>query len=498
MAVPTPSSWPVGSGELARLIREHDWAATSLGPSAHWPAALRTLVDMLLPSGFPMVVLWGPELVQLYNDGYRTHLGPKHPAGLGQPNRACWPEMWHLNAPIYERVLAGETLRFEDVLYPVTRNGLLEDAWFTLSYSPLRDGEGRIAGVLVTLVEMTRRLRVEAALRESEARFRALVQAAAKSIFRMSPDWSEMREMRGWGVLADTESPSRSWADTYLFDEDRPHVLARIDESIRTRTLFEMEHRVLMADGRIGWTLSRAVPLFNEQGEVMEWFGMAEDITARKEAERERERTEALVQVDRARRVLIAEIQHRSRNLLAIVRSIVAQSLRSSHSLHEAGASIADRLAALSRVHALLSRSELPSVTVQELVEMELGAVASDARGRLSVQGPDVPLPGHAVRTLALALHELATNAVKHGVLGEQGRGRILVTWCLRDDSRLLLEWVETGALAPGARPGGSRGFGRELIEKALPYELDARTRFDIRGDGVHCTIEFPLEGHRR
>jgi two-component sensor histidine kinase/PAS domain-containing protein len=482
---------------MARRIREHDWAATSLGPLERWPDSLRALVDMLLGCGFPMVALWGPHLIQIHNDGYRALMGLKHPLGLGQPTRECWPEVWHINAPLYERVLRGETLMFEDAPYPIARHGVPENTCFTLSYSPLRDEAGTIAGVLVTVFETTERLRTEATLRESEARFRALVEANSDALYRMSPDWSEMRELRGRGILADTEAPRRPWVDTYILAEDRPRVWARIEEAIRTRTPFELEHRVVKADGGIGWTLSRAVPLFDDQGEVSEWFGLAADITARKEAERERERAEALVQVDRVQRVLVAEIQHRSRNLLAIVRSLVAQTLRSSRSLDEAEARIAERLAALSRVHALLSRAEVPSVTVRELVAVELEATVGDAIERVAFEGPEVVLPGRAVRTFSLALHELATNAVKHGALGMGGRGRVRVTWDIRDGSRLVLEWVETAARRPASRPSGPRGFGRELIEQALPYELDARTRLDIHDTGVRCTIELPLGEER-
>lgn len=162
--------WPAGNGEMARRIREFDWAATSLGSLAGWPQSLRTIVQTLISGGFPAVVLWGPELIQIYNDGYRQIMAGKHPAGLGQPTRACWPEVWHINAPIHERVLAGESLTFEDKRYPLSRHGRLEDAWFTLAYSPVRDDDGAIAGVLVTAVETTSRHRAEAALRASEER----------------------------------------------------------------------------------------------------------------------------------------------------------------------------------------------------------------------------------------------------------------------------------------------------------------------------------------
>src|SRR5579872_2355898 len=96
-------------GELGRLIREHDWSSTPLGSIEVWPQSLRTAVSMVLYSDFPMIVLWGPELVQIYNDGYRILMGAKHPRGLGQGNRECWPEAWHINKDIYPRIFAGET-----------------------------------------------------------------------------------------------------------------------------------------------------------------------------------------------------------------------------------------------------------------------------------------------------------------------------------------------------------------------------------------------------
>jgi hypothetical protein len=132
-----PSRWPVGGGEMAGLIRAHDWVATPLGPIEGWPQSLKTMVDLLLASELPMVALWGPELVQIYNDGYRQIMAGKHPKGLGQPTRECWPEVWRINEPIYKRVRASETLTFEDKHFPITRHGYLEDAWFTLSYCPL-------------------------------------------------------------------------------------------------------------------------------------------------------------------------------------------------------------------------------------------------------------------------------------------------------------------------------------------------------------------------
>jgi PAS domain-containing protein len=169
-------AWPVAAGEMAQRVREHDWASSPLGSLEQWPMILRTTVQTVLAQPFATIVLWGPQLVQIYNDGYRALMGSKHPAGLGQPTRECWPEVWHINAPIYERVRQGESLAFEDALYPLARSGVVEDVWLTLSYSPVRDESGDVAGVLVTIFETTRRLQAEAALRQSEERLRLAVE----------------------------------------------------------------------------------------------------------------------------------------------------------------------------------------------------------------------------------------------------------------------------------------------------------------------------------
>ncbi|KAF1016933.1 MAG: hypothetical protein GAK31_00192 [Stenotrophomonas maltophilia] len=151
---PPPGHAHAGQGMGGR-IAAFEWHDTALGPSALWPPHLRATVDMMLAHGFPMIVLWGPQLIQLYNDGYAEILADKHPAGLGQATAACWPEIWHINGPIYDRVWQGETITYEDKLYPLARKGVLQDIWFTITYSPIRGADGGIDGVLVTMFDTT-------------------------------------------------------------------------------------------------------------------------------------------------------------------------------------------------------------------------------------------------------------------------------------------------------------------------------------------------------
>jgi signal transduction histidine kinase/CheY-like chemotaxis protein len=116
------------------------------------------------------------------------------------------------------------------------------------------------------------RREAESAVRRSEERFRALVNATSYAVYRMNSDWTQLLELEGQGFIADTQTPSSLWLDQYIHGDDRPQVLAAIEQAIAKKTMFELEHRVRRVDGSLGWTLSRAVPLFDAEGEIVEWF----------------------------------------------------------------------------------------------------------------------------------------------------------------------------------------------------------------------------------
>ena len=119
-------------------------------------------------------------------------------------------------------------------------------------------------------------------LEASEGRFRALIKASSDVVFRMSPDWSEMRQLLGRDFIADMDAPEQTWMQKYIHPDDQPRVKAVIDEAIRTKSVFKLEHRVVRKDGSLGWTFSRAIPILDADGDIIEWFGMASDITERK------------------------------------------------------------------------------------------------------------------------------------------------------------------------------------------------------------------------
>ncbi|WP_246472904.1 PAS domain S-box protein [Azospirillum tabaci] len=292
-AIGLEPDWPSGGGTMGALIRAHDWAATPLGPKASWPLSLRVVVDLILASPLGMIVLWGPDLIQIYNDCYAEITAGKHPRALGQPTRECWPEVWDFNGPIYEAVLHGESRGFDDQKLILERNGVPEETWFDLTYSPVRNDAGIIAGILVTVHEVTNRKRTELALRDSESRFRALVSASSYAIYRMNIDWTELRQLDGHGFLTDTTDGNKAWLEEYIHPDDQPQLLDTVREAIRTKSAFDLEHRVRQADGSLGWTHSRAVPILDPDGEVCEWFGTASNITSRRNTDEALRRSEA-------------------------------------------------------------------------------------------------------------------------------------------------------------------------------------------------------------
>jgi len=139
--------------------------------------------------------------------------------------------------------------------------------------------------VTVRCWESIERARVSRELRESENLYRAFVTASSDAVYRMSPDWSEMRQLSGREFIADTDQPSKNWLQKYIHPDDHQRVLTAINLAIQTRAKFELEHRVIRRDGSLGWTVSRAIPILDESGSIREWLGTASDVTRRKEAE---------------------------------------------------------------------------------------------------------------------------------------------------------------------------------------------------------------------
>ena len=185
-----------------------------------------------------------------------------------------------------------------------------EERFWSAYSAPVFGPDGGIVCISHTTKDVTEQIRSEKALRESEKRFRALT-TAGQVVYRMNADWTELRELDGRGFLRDTSGPERHWLHDYIPEDEQPRVQAAVQEAIRGGAVYELEHRVRRLDGSDGWTLSRAVPLLDADGRVVEWIGAASDITERKAAE------EKLRESDRRKDEFLAMLAHELRNPIA-------------------------------------------------------------------------------------------------------------------------------------------------------------------------------------
>jgi PAS domain-containing protein len=178
------------SGEMAECIREFAWERTSVGPMARWPESFLCAVNLMLESQFPTVLLWGPELVVMYNDAYQPLMAEKHPGGLGRAAEDCWREAWHLIGPRFAAVMRrGERFYFENNLVPVTRQGILKDVYWTYSYSPVRDGAGRVSGVLVVCHDVTEKLATERERDAIAASLKHVLESTTDGLATLDKEW---------------------------------------------------------------------------------------------------------------------------------------------------------------------------------------------------------------------------------------------------------------------------------------------------------------------
>ena len=615
-------NWLAGDGEMAERVRGYDWTATPLGPIAQWPHELRTAVSFTLCHPLPMLLCWGEDLIQIYNDAYMAVMNGKHPRGLGQSARLQGTEGWDDAAALCGRVWAGQTVSSDRRKLSVLRDGKPCEAWYACHLAPVRDADGAIAGAHLIAQELTGQVAAEAArdraeadARDCEIRFETVAEllglgwsswepgtgelnwdARTKALWGLAPtstinptqavaaihpddrhrveaavsaglipgnepvtleyrvigiedgverwiqghgrasfdgsrptgfvgtvlditerkatelalrdsqawlqegvelaglttyrwdlrtgklDWDEPLQAL-WGLPANVEPSYELWKEG-VHPADRDRVVATVRDSLDPAGggFYETEYRMQNRQtGEIRWISTRARSRFQD-GEAVAVTGTARDITESKLAE-EHQRT------------LLAELQHRVRNTLGVVRSIAQRTAATSDSLEDMDMHLQGRLDAFSRVQSAVTRNPDAGVDLKGLIEDELLAHAAREGEMVVVRGPDTQLLPRAAESISLAVHELATNAVKYGVLSGVA-GRLSIVWeTLAADGggkALRLVWSETLGEAGLTEPQ-RQGFGMELLQRRLPYELDARTSIEFRSEGLRFTLEMPL-----
>ncbi|NNM73392.1 PAS domain-containing sensor histidine kinase [Enterovirga aerilata] len=325
------------------------------------------------------------------------------------------------------------------------------------------------------------RARAETALRESEARFRHMADSAPALIW--------MTDERGRVIFANlhfdhvfgrpnSDMHGQGWMD--VVEPSRLESFrAVMREAFASRGPFRAEVRVFDRDGKVRWLRCEGVPRRSDSQAFLGYTGCAVDITDVKRAEEHQT-------------LLIHELNHRVKNTLATVQSVATQTLRNAATAEAAREALESRLIALSKAHDVLTRENWDGANLQEIVAQALEPYGEHGAGRLRYRGPEVRLQPRTALAVAMALQELATNAVKYGALSGP-EGEIGVEWSVSNaqPARLRLSWVERGG--PEVRPPARRGFGSRLIERSLAQELEGEVSMEFRPSGLVCTIDAPL-----
>jgi PAS domain S-box-containing protein len=383
--------------------------------------------------------------------------------------------------PDGERTQARAHGRAQDERWHLRKDGAR--FWASGTMMPFRGGR---PGFVKIARDRTKEHAAVEQLKENEERFRILATSIPQLVFRTRPDgdrtWGSPQWIEFTGLSLE-DSLGFGWLDA-IHPEDLEATQAGWSEA-QKKGEYYVEHRVRRkADGEYRWHQTRAKPLEGNSPPEFDWVGTMTDI-------------HDLRGLQARQQLLMAELQHRTRNLLAVVQSVANQTARSSTSIQSFAAEFVSRLRALSRVQSLIARVDAQVIDLRELVTAELTAHGKDAvqSGKIIVSGPSVQLPTAAAQALGLALHELATNAVKYGALA-QANGKLHVAWSVVTEGtepKVNLEWRETGVEMPATKPE-RKDYGSELIERALPYQLNAKTTLEFAPDGVRCAIIVPVQ----
>lgn len=356
-----------------------------------------------------------------------------------------------------------------------------------ISHAMARFGpDGKPAELVGVNQDVTDRVRAEEAARHSEERLREFGEASSDVL------WVRNAETCQWEYLSPAFDSiygiSRldamrgdnfaSWRELILA-EDREHATTGF-EQVRQGQRVSFEYRIVRPqDGRIRWLRDTDFPIRDASGRVVRVGGVGHDITALKQA-------------DEHQSALLAELQHRVRNTLSVVRSIARRTARTSESVDDYAMNLEGRIDAFARVQGEVTRDPEAGIDLAMLVAEELRAASAREGEGLTMRGPQLRLHARAAETFGLAVHELATNAVRHGALSIP-QGRIDISWNTEPGEQLEFVWTETGLSHLPPVPL-RRGLGTEVLERTVPYELSGITTLTYAPDGLTCTMLLPLD----
>ncbi|WP_052954638.1 sensor histidine kinase [Microvirga vignae] len=356
--------------------------------------------------------------------------------------------------------------------------------WHVVRANPYRHpGSDKITAWFGSSTDIHELKTVEAALRESEQRLRATYDNAAIGICEVDGNGHFLR-VNEWLCTISGYERNELLAMTIsdiTFPDDQAHDLELFHRQMAGEIdVYSFEKRLLHKDGHLVWVGLSASRVDDLAGRPLYGIRVLRDISARKRAEE-------------SRNLLINELNHRVKNTLATVQSIARQTLRNARSPQQAEEDLEGRLLALSRTHDVLTRENWERAGLPDIVAQAIAPYLSRGEQRFEAHGPGVNLTPQQALSIAMALQELATNAVKYGSLSNE-TGVVSIEWSTtRSDKGLYLRlvWKESGG--PPVQSPTRRGFGTRLIERGLARELEGQVKIDFLPSGLICTADIPL-----
>lgn len=476
-----PLGFLSGGGEMGERMRAFDWRASPLGPPETWPVELQVSVGLMLNHGFPILIMWGPDLIELYNDPYSRLLGPEqHPRMLGAPAREIWEEIWEEIGGQIDSVMRGEGATFDqNRKISFERDGERKDMWWTYSYAPI-ERDGSVGGVFVISSEVTDVHRARIALHDQADALERLFENAPSFIavlegrdhvFRVTN--AAYRKLIGdrnvIGLPVRTAVPE---AEGQGFFELLDDVYLRGVSHVRLRRPLALDDNF---QGKREVFLDFVYqPIRNADGQTTGVFVEGSDVTKHVE-------TEELV------RLANMELKHRGKNMLTMVSVIAARTFGADDRLPL----FQNRIRAFDKAHDLLTNREEISADIHDVLQTALGPHLGP-EARISFSGPPVSLDFRQTVSLSLAAYELATNATKYGALSNE-TGRVAVTWRWiggAEGAAFEFAWRETGG--PPVVPPQRKGFGNTILTRVLGLDFDGTVDLRFDPDGLSLILSVP------
>jgi len=351
--------------------------------------------------------------------------------------------------------------------------------WYIARAVPIRDAAGTIVQWIGTNTDIDDQKQAAQALRESERRLQLSQNAAGIAALELDIETGNVFGSEGfwelWG-LSPRKSVHVSVLESIVVPEDKD-IRSNEDTRKQGSAMPNVEYRIRRPDtGELRW-LSRHIDFVrDETGKPVKMFGVLQDITDRRQAQARQE-------------LLTHELEHRIKNILAMVAAIASQTLRNTD-IQTASATFNERLRALANAHDILNKTRWTSASIREVIDNTIAAFPTE---RISISGPAMPINPKMALTLALAVNELGTNALKYGALSTPD-GHVAIEWSLQPaaggERQLVWRWRESGG--PPVTPPTRKGFGRFLIERVFGTDFGGSVRLDYHPQGVECVLTAP------